>query len=112
MFQGLGQLPLITTVTGGIVMLHEENCVVRIEMLHLRVYMPCQARWLLCQSCYNYWFCIQILRNHLGEKGTVPSPKGNRTGHAKFKYYLSSNEAGRIQLANVRAANYNFQKSS
>ena len=53
MFQGLGQLPLITTVTGGIVMLHEENCVVRIEMLHLRVYMPCQARWLLCQSCYN-----------------------------------------------------------
>ena len=32
-------------------------------------------------------FCIQIHRNHLGEKATVPSPKRNRPGHA-YSYII------------------------
>ena len=87
-FQGLGQLPLISTVTDGIVMLHEGNCFVHNGMLHLRMYMPCQARWLYARVVIiPIVFCIQIHRYHLGEKGTVPSPKRNRPGHA-YSYII------------------------
>ena len=117
MFQGLGQLPLIPTVADGNVMLHEENRVVPIGMLHLRMYMPCQAPGAKPGGYYArivmaIGSCIQIHRNHLGEKGTVPSPKRNHPGHAYSYIIYLQTWLTEQQLANVRAANYNFQKSS